>query len=87
MAYNDLLLSTRVLITLIKPLLNKKYCLTVDNYHTSPQLANILVENHTDMHRTVRLNQKNLPFGIKRKKLKREISAYTKDKNDNVEID
>ena len=97
-AYNDLVLSTKVLITLMKPLLNKRYCFTVDNYHISPLLsylqvqnfiifASILVENHTDMHGIVRLNHKNLPVGIKRKKLKREVSAYTKDKNDNVEID
>ena len=86
-AYNDLVLCTKVLMTLMKPLFNKRYCFTVDNYHISPQLANILVENHTDMHGTVRLNHKNPPVGIKRKKLKREVSAYTKDKNDNVEID
>ena len=68
MAYNDLLLSTKVLMTFMKPLLNKRYFLTVDNYNTSPQLANILVENHTDMHGTVRLNHKNLPVEIKNKK-------------------
>ena len=75
---NDLLLCTKVVMTLMKPLLNKGYCLTVENYYTSTQLANILVKNHTD-NKTVRLTRKNLPVGIKKEKQKRgKVFAYTK---------
>ena len=80
-AHNDLLLFTKVVMTLMKPLLNKGYCLTVENYYTSPQIVNILVKNHTDMYGTVRLNRKNLPVEIKREKLKTgEVPTYTKAK-------
>ena len=87
MAYNDLLLSTKVLMTLMKPLFNKRYCLTIDNYHTSPQLANILVKNHTDMHETVRLNHIKPASWNKKKNIKKGSFCLQKEKNNNVEID
>ena len=80
-AYNDLPVSTKVVMTLMKPLLNQGYCLTVDNFYTSPQLGHLLVQNQTGMYGTVRLNRKNLPVGIKKEKLRKgEVSAYIKNK-------
>ena len=46
-AYKDLPVSSKVVLTLMKPLLNKGYCLTVDNFYSSPDLAEALVANMT----------------------------------------
>ena len=48
--------SSRVVLSLMKPLFWKGYCVTVDNYYTSPQLAEALVMNQTDTYGTLRLN-------------------------------
>ena len=48
-AYNDLPVSTKVVMTLMKPFRNQGYCFTVDNFYTSPQLGHLLVQNQTDI--------------------------------------
>ncbi|KAJ4450248.1 hypothetical protein ANN_01667 [Periplaneta americana] len=46
--YKDLPVSSQVVMTLMKPLLGKDYCLTTDNFYTSLQLADILISKCTD---------------------------------------
>lgn len=75
--YNEYPVSSRIVLSLMKPLLGKGYCVTVDNYYTSPQLADALVRNQTDIYGTLRLNRK-VPEQIKREKLKRGKKYYKK---------
>ena len=44
-------------------LLNEGYCVTVDNFYTSPQLADYLITHKTYMYGTLRPNRKDLPPG------------------------
>lgn len=79
--YKDLPLTTQIVMTLMEPLLNKGYCLTTDNFYTSPQLANILVSHTTDTYGTIRQNRKGLPGYFKSKKLKKgEATSFRKGK-------
>ena len=39
--YNGLPVSSHIVMSLMKPLLGKGYCVTMDNYYNSPQLADI----------------------------------------------
>lgn len=48
--YAEFPMSSQVVMTLIKLLLNKRYCLTVDHFYTSTKLANILIQNCTDIY-------------------------------------
>lgn len=41
-------------MTLTNTLLDKGYCLTVDNLYSSPQLADLLISHLTDVYGTVR---------------------------------
>ncbi|CAL1300060.1 unnamed protein product [Larinioides sclopetarius] len=59
--YQYLCKSSQVVMTLMQPLLNKGYCLTTDNYYTSPELADILLSKRTDMYGTLKLNRKDVP--------------------------
>ncbi|KAF2362286.1 PiggyBac transposable element-derived protein [Trinorchestia longiramus] len=61
---------------------NKKgYCITMDNYYTSPNLAELLVAQRTDCYGTVRANRKNMPPQLRNTFLKRgEIKGYRKGK-------
>lgn len=79
--YKALPISSQVVMTLVKTLLNKGYTLTTDNFYTSPQLADILVANKTDIYGTVRLNRKEMPPAIKDVKLKKgEVVAFRRGK-------
>ncbi|GBL99484.1 hypothetical protein AVEN_142414-1, partial [Araneus ventricosus] len=70
-------MSARVVRTLTKPLLDKGYCLTMDNFYNSPDLADTLIKRKTDVCGTLRLNRKDLSQDPKTKKLKKvEIIAY-----------
>ena len=60
----------------MKPLFGKGYCVTVDNYYISPQLADALVMNQTDTYGTLRLNRKEVPQQLKRKKLKEKLQHF-----------
>lgn len=56
--YKDLPKSSQVEMTLMK-LLKKGHCLTTDNFYTSPELANLLVNHYTDTYRTVKQTEIN----------------------------
>ncbi|XP_035229926.1 piggyBac transposable element-derived protein 4-like [Stegodyphus dumicola] len=73
--------STQVVLTLSKPLLNKGYCLTMDNYYNSPELGEMLLKSKTDFFGTLRPNRKDLPKELKTKKLKKgDLLAYQRGK-------
>lgn len=63
--------STKVVLTLMKDLLSKGYCLTTDNFYSSPELADILLLHQTDMYGTVRLSRKDLPPKMRKQELKK----------------
>ena len=73
-SYKGLPVSAQVVMNLISPLLVKGYCLTMDSYYNSPQLADILVQNMTDMYGTVD-TERHTTTKIKKKIIiiKREI--------------
>lgn len=75
--YKGLPVSTQVVMDLMSPLLGKGYCLTMDSYYNSPQLADILVNNITDVYGTVQLKRKDMP-SLKLKK--GEIVGYQRGK-------
>ncbi|GFY30966.1 piggyBac transposable element-derived protein 4 [Trichonephila clavipes] len=73
--------SMQVVLTLMKPLLNKGYCVTLDNYYSSPILTDILVKYKTDSYGTINLNRKEVPSYVKSKKLKKgETVAFRREK-------
>ncbi|GFU80506.1 piggyBac transposable element-derived protein 4 [Trichonephila clavipes] len=73
--------STQVVLTLSKPLLNKGYCLTMDNYYNSPELGEMLLKSKTDFFGTLRPNRKDLPKELKTEKLKKgDLLAYQRGK-------
>jgi hypothetical protein len=55
-------LGTHVVLRLVDPYLNKGYNVCVDNFFTSYQLANILIEKSTSLVGTVRANKRELPI-------------------------
>ncbi|GFU71794.1 piggyBac transposable element-derived protein 4 [Trichonephila clavipes] len=63
--YNDYGLSTKSVLTLIHELKGKGYCLSTDNFYTSPELAEILIGSKTDVCGTLRPNRKGLPVSLK----------------------
>ncbi|GFV16204.1 piggyBac transposable element-derived protein 4 [Trichonephila clavipes] len=71
--------STQVVLTLSKPLLNKGYCLTMDNYYNSPELGEMLLKSKTDFFGTLRPNRKDLPKELKTEKLKKETYLPIKE--------
>ncbi|CAH1960175.1 unnamed protein product [Acanthoscelides obtectus] len=62
-------LSARVVLELSNNILDNDYCLSLDNYYTSVDLAEKLSMRRTDCVRTVRLNRKGIPKELKQKKL------------------
>ena len=59
--YNDLLISTRIVIYLISQLLFLGYCVVTDSWYTSPELLLVLKELGTNALGTVRVNRKMMP--------------------------
>jgi len=57
----DFLMSERIPITLLQPYLNKGYRLFIDNFYTSPRLADFLLDNGTMLVGTVRHNRRDFP--------------------------
>ncbi|KAG8237902.1 hypothetical protein J437_LFUL017698 [Ladona fulva] len=87
--YEHLPVSSQVVLSLMKPLLGRGYCVVMDNYYSSPQLADILVANKTDTYGTVRINRKEMPSKIcimKWKDKKEVVLLSTVHNLDNVEI-
>ncbi|GFW92422.1 piggyBac transposable element-derived protein 4 [Trichonephila clavipes] len=79
--YNDYGLSTKSVLTLIHELKGKVYCLYTDNFYTSPELAELLIDSKTDICGTLRPDRKGLPVSFKSSTLKKgEIIAFQKGK-------
>ena len=62
---------TKIVLRLMQSLLNKGYTLGIDNFYTSPELFEILLDNETDAIGTVRSNRKLLSQVVKSKVLKK----------------
>ncbi|GFW01815.1 piggyBac transposable element-derived protein 4 [Trichonephila clavipes] len=79
--YNDYGLSTKSVLTLIHELKGKGYCLSTDNFYTSPELVELLIDTKTDICGTLRPNRKGLSVSFKSSTLKKgEIIAFQKGK-------
>jgi hypothetical protein len=79
--YNDLPQSSQIVMTLMKHLLNNGYCLTVDNFYISLQLADLLNAKKTDIYGTVRPSRTDMPPRFYSKKLKKgEVVAFQRGK-------
>jgi hypothetical protein len=77
---NDMLTSSRIVLTLTKELLGKGYTLYMDNWYSSPALYRQLRSNQTDALGTVRLNRKHMPVQLKKKVAKGQtIALYSTD--------
>lgn len=69
--YEDLPVTSKIVMTLLDPLLDKGYCLYIDNYYSSPSLSDLLCTKLTDCVGTVRMNRKEMPKNVKDAKLKK----------------
>ncbi|XP_023228763.1 piggyBac transposable element-derived protein 4-like [Centruroides sculpturatus] len=79
--YQEMPIASKIVLSLADPLLGKGYCLTTDNYYTSPQLADYLISCQTDLCGTVRTNRKGVPGVIRNKNMEKgEIVAMRRDK-------
>ncbi|XP_035216381.1 piggyBac transposable element-derived protein 4-like [Stegodyphus dumicola] len=79
--YDHYELSVKSVMTLIHDLLGKGYFLMKDNFYTSPELAELLINQKTDICRTLRDSRKSLPHAIKLQKVKKEeVIAFQKGK-------
>ncbi|GFS81605.1 piggyBac transposable element-derived protein 4 [Trichonephila clavipes] len=78
--YNDYGLSKKSVLTLIHEMKGKGYCISTENFYTSPELAEILIGSKTDICGTLRPNRKGLPVSLKSSTVKKgEIIAFQKD--------
>ena len=57
MVFDDYKSPSKVVLSLLCEYLNKGYCVTLDNYYTSPELANALISCNTDCYGTLRKKQ------------------------------
>lgn len=64
--------SSQIVLSLCKDLLGKGYCLTTDNFYSSPQLADILVSHKTDTYGTVKLCRKQIPKNMTKNEIKKQ---------------
>lgn len=79
--YANLPVSTKTVLHLMDRFLGKGYCVTVDNWYMSPQLADLLIEQKTDIYGTLNSRRKDLPEGFCKQKVKRgDIVAYQRGK-------
>ncbi|KAF8785039.1 PiggyBac transposable element-derived protein like [Argiope bruennichi] len=73
--------TTNIVMTLMENLLGKGYCVTLDNFYTSPELAEILITNKTDVYGTLRSYRRGIPQEIKDRNIKKgEIIGFQKGK-------
>ncbi|GBM15692.1 PiggyBac transposable element-derived protein 4 [Araneus ventricosus] len=73
--------TTNIVMTLIENLLGRGYCVTLDNFYTSPELAETLLSNRTDVYGTLRSHRRGIPQEIKSRILKKgEIIGFQKGK-------
>lgn len=68
--YADYGLEISSVLSLIDPLLDQAYCLTMDNFYNSPELVDILLKRSTDVYGTVRQNRRGMPIAFQKEKLK-----------------
>lgn len=73
-------MGTKVVMRLMEPLLDKGYCLTVDNFYTSPELVEKLLSRKTDVYGTVRPSRKDMPPLRDANLKKGDIVAYQRGK-------
>ncbi|KAG8239118.1 hypothetical protein J437_LFUL016768 [Ladona fulva] len=74
-------MSSQIVMILMKPLLDKGYCLITDNFHTSLELAEWLISHSSDTYGTLRRTRRGIPKELETKKLKRgEVAAFGKGK-------
>lgn len=79
--YSDEPISSRIVLELSHVLLNKGYCIYIDNFYTNVDLMDKLTENKTDCIGTIRKNRSKIPNEIKLKKLKKgELFAMYRKK-------
>uniref|UniRef100_A0A6P7H2B1 PiggyBac transposable element-derived protein 4-like n=1 Tax=Diabrotica virgifera virgifera TaxID=50390 RepID=A0A6P7H2B1_DIAVI len=71
---------TKIVLSLANDILGKGHRIVTDNYYSSPELFDILCDFNTDALGTVRINRKNLPTQVTKKKLKKgeNAAAYRK---------
>ncbi|GFU63865.1 piggyBac transposable element-derived protein 4 [Trichonephila clavipes] len=68
-------------MTLMEPLLDKGHCLTTDNFYSSSELADILIQSLTDMYGTLKPRRKDVPKELLSKKIdKGQMIAYQRGK-------
>lgn len=76
----DGLVSSRIVLTLVKDLLNQGHCVFMDNFYSSPSLYRQLLDNQTDAVGTVRVTRKNMPPDLKTNIAKgTTVARYTHD--------
>ncbi|GFX76154.1 piggyBac transposable element-derived protein 4 [Trichonephila clavipes] len=79
--YKHMCMSSQVVMTLMEPLLNKGHCLITDNFYSSLELADILIQSLTDMYGTLKLRRKDVPKELLSKKIdKGQMIAYQRGK-------
>ncbi|XP_068122221.1 piggyBac transposable element-derived protein 4-like [Hyperolius riggenbachi] len=79
--FSDYGVATSSVLSLAEPLLDKGYCVTTDNFYSSPELFKILIKRRTDAYGTVRPNRREMPTSFGKQKLKPgDIAAWQKGK-------
>jgi len=63
--------SLRIVLEVAHDLLDKGYCLYLDNWYTGPKLVDTLCTRKTDVVGTMRTNRKEFPDFVKRARLKK----------------
>ncbi|CAL1277651.1 unnamed protein product [Larinioides sclopetarius] len=73
--------TTNIVMALIENLLGQGYCVTLDNFYTPPELAEVLLSYRTDVYGTLRSHRRGIPQEIRSRNLKRgEVIGYQKGK-------
>ncbi|KAG8235686.1 hypothetical protein J437_LFUL014030 [Ladona fulva] len=79
--FKNMSMSSQVMMSLMKPLFEEGYCVTTDNFYTSPELEKALISHSCNTYGTVCVTRKGMPEPLKRKKLKKgEVAAFLKGK-------
>jgi len=67
--------SSMIVLDVAHDLLDRGYCLYLDNWYTSPNLVDTLCSRKTDVVGTMRTNRKEFPDFVKRARLKKGETA------------
>jgi len=72
--------SLRIVLEVVHELLDRSYCLYLDNWYIIPNLVDILCTRKTDVVGTMRKNRKEFPGFVKRARLKKRetVAAFRK---------